>query len=581
MIAQLAAIIFLLIICGLGPGMLLTRRFRLAPLERLCTAVGISWIVIYLFVTLIYLTGISWNWCYAGSTICAILCALTWRDTRDLFHSHLLRRTVGGFALLSVWMIVLLGLVRTYSGGTWAGDWLEHYERAQFFLNHWPKDYSFIGLYILPARPPMMNLLTAFFMAQVGKGFAPYEFVTAILNLSTFLVAALMLNQLAWRGRRGLALLVLALISSPFFAQNVTYTMTKLFCVFYVLLGISLYVRGHRQGDHPRRILAFFMMAAGVLVHYSAGPFTVFLTGHYLLNFIKKWRNRWREMLVIFFSCSALLASWFTWSIIWYGLNGTVDSTTTVSDSSKLSALSNFLKVLWNIYYTLIPAPIGRMNYVAHYQSTIGFVRDIAFYCYQQNLLLMMGSAGAVVAIWIFWRTIFMPRRTQPPLNVRGHSSRRWFWVALVIFCVPAAIATHGAPGPTGLAHVVLQPLVLLGIAAIAANAMKLPRWGLALLMLGWAVDFCLGVLLQMYLENMTFVAQAGGHGVTRWYMSQSLAAVVEYNFAAAQSRGLRFIGDYCANCSAVLLVILIAGELIFLWWSWNRYNNRKRLTAN
>jgi len=46
-------------------------------------------------------------------------------------------------------------LVRSYSGGEWAGDWYEHYERARFFLERYPLGQKLISVYLLPARPPL------------------------------------------------------------------------------------------------------------------------------------------------------------------------------------------------------------------------------------------------------------------------------------------------------------------------------------------------------------------------------------------------------------------------------------------
>jgi hypothetical protein len=444
-------------------------------------------------------------------------------------------------------------LIRTYSGGVWSGDWVEHFDRTEFFLRHDNFRHLFIGLYLLPARPPMMNLVAAFFLAQVGNGFPAFELCFAILNLTAFLPAVLLLNRLSPRGGRGFWFLVAALASSPFFAQNVSYTWTKLLCAFYVLLAIALYLRN-------RPILAFVMLAAGCLVHYSAGPFALYLAGHYLWTMIRT-RWKWREFAAILSLCAALLASWFAWSIQRYGLQTTLSSNTTVRDASKFTPAQNLTKIVDNIYDSIVP-PLGRMDPRWRDQSVIGYVRDISFIWYQQNVLLMMGSVGAVIAMGILWRTGIKPR-----VEATKHANKRWFWIGLLAFCIPVSIATVGQYEPLGLAHAVLQPVALIGVTAVAAYARRLPRWVFRLLLLGWGVDFSLGIVMQVYLENLLLKVITGAGGSKFWLTPIRLAPIAAANANAKQVFHLRLIGDYCGNASTALLAALVAGELAGLWW--------------
>jgi hypothetical protein len=542
-IVQLSLLIFLLIVTGIGPGMLMTRRMRLAPLERLCTALGLSWTGIYLFSTAIYLSGISWHWTYVGSLIALAMFLATLRDTKRMLTNHALRRALGGLFLLGIEVLLLLALLRNYSGGLWSGDWYEHYERTEFFLHRGLSYHLFLGIYLLPARPPMMNLVAAFFLAQVGKGFEAFELCLAILNLTVFLPLALLLNQLLRRGARSLPFLVLALASSPLFAQNTTYTWTRLFCAFYILLGISLYLRGSP-------ITAFVMLAAGCLIHYSAGPFVIFVAGHYLWTRARKKENH-SQLLKICITSAALLCTWFFWAIFRYGMLGTLATNTSVRDASRFTVVQNVFKIAKNISDSLLP-PLFRLDPRWHDQSGLGFARDLFFFWYQQNLLLMMGSTGAVVAIWIVWRTII-----QRSDNVQ----QRLFWLGFLVFCIPVSIATVGEFEPLGLAHAVLQPLALIGIAAVAVHAPRLPRWAFRLLMLGWAVDFCLGILLQFYIENQTFQPVSGPGGEQLWSMPMKLVEIAAGNFGFKQMYHLTFIGDHWANQAAIILLVLAGAE--------------------
>jgi hypothetical protein len=112
------------------------------------------------------------------------------------------RKTVFGFVLLLVWTLAILCMIRHYSGGQWWGDWLEHFQRSLFLLHHLGKDTAFLGLFPLPSRPPLMNLLGAFFMAQVGDRFELFQITFAFLNLLVFLPCSLLLPALTGRRRR-------------------------------------------------------------------------------------------------------------------------------------------------------------------------------------------------------------------------------------------------------------------------------------------------------------------------------------------------------------------------------------------
>ena len=90
------------------------------------------------------------------------------------------------FSLLVAWTVGLQGLIRHYSGGDWCCDWVEHYQRSVFFLEHWPKDFLFIGRYSLTGRPPFMNVVCAFFMGLAGSEFAVYQIVSSLLTLLVF-----------------------------------------------------------------------------------------------------------------------------------------------------------------------------------------------------------------------------------------------------------------------------------------------------------------------------------------------------------------------------------------------------------
>jgi len=168
-------------------------------------------------------------------------------------------------------------MIRNYSGLDWYGDWLEHFQRSLFFLHRFPADAPIIMGYRLPARPPMMNVLAAFFMAQTQDRFELFQVASAFLNTLVVLPCCLMLPALGLARRPRTLPLVALFAFSPVVMENATYTWTKSLSVFFVVLALWFYLAGWRKNDRPRMVAAFLALSAGLLVHYSAGPYCLVL----------------------------------------------------------------------------------------------------------------------------------------------------------------------------------------------------------------------------------------------------------------------------------------------------------------
>src|SRR5262249_28911751 len=217
----------------------------------------------------------------------------------------------------------------------WRGDWLEHFQRSLYFLNHFPLSTAIFGDYQLPARPPAMNVIAAFVMAQAGDRFEVFQAVFAFLNLLMFLPCCLALPLLPRPRRPGILPLVAIFATSPVIMQNATYTWTKSLPAFFVIFGILLYLNAWRRGDSLRMIAAFGSLAMAMLTHYSAGPYLAFLALHYLIFVFWKRRGKWKELASIAGVGGALMATWFVWSIAAYGTHTTFTSNTSVTASGQ------------------------------------------------------------------------------------------------------------------------------------------------------------------------------------------------------------------------------------------------------
>jgi hypothetical protein len=528
---QLGLLLILLPVCSFAPGFYFVRKLRWNPLEKLCGSVGLSLVLLYLACWAIYCVGARGNGMpthpapYVGiSLVCAAMAAVCWRDIGRLLRATSVRRALAGYGFLLLWTALLMAIIRNYSGAAWFADWLEHFQRTLFFLQHFPAETPIFPGYAVPARPPMMNVLTAFFLAQTTDRFELFQAVFAFLNLLLFLPCYLIMPALDIRAKRRTWLLVLLFATSPLVMQNITYSWTKATATFYVVLALWLYLAGWRKRDAVRTTAAFVALAAGLLVHYSAGPYVVILTLHYLTRVFPKRQHKWRELLAITAICGLLVGTWLIWSLAVYGPAFTFASNTTVTSSQEYEG-STVEKIAANLFDSIVPAMVREPSLLNRFdtQRFAGAVRDYAFMFYQVNAIFGMGLVGGPLVLWLAYRAI-RRRRRQPsarppgrgkrpagkvPQESGGITAEQRFWLILMVAGLFLGIAVVGERDPGGAAHLTLLSLQVLGLSMLAAIIPWRRRTLAILVLAGCTVDFSLGVLLQAHVESLENTAQS------------------------------------------------------------------------
>jgi hypothetical protein len=132
----------------------------------------------------------------------------------------------------------------------------------------------------------------------------------------------------------------------------------------------------------------------------------------------------------------------------------------------------------------------------------------------------------------------------------------RAFWVAAVLGIVVLSFASYGDRDHYGIGHICLQSLVLLGVAFLASRWRNLgPAWR-RLLWIGWGVDFLLGVVLQLAIEDFA---------LDRWLrpawnlqqVSQSYAVVAQANLSEKIIAHFSYFADIVPTPPALLLALL------------------------
>lgn len=541
----------------LGPGALLLRGVagdRLRPAEFLVGSVGLSLLLVYGATWAIYLLNAprAAHSIVAGVNALALLGCLPILKNL-LSSSKELRRMLVSWGVFSAFSLVLLALVRTHSGGGWEGDWLEHYQRALFFLDHGARDTKFIEIWTLPSRPPVMNLIEAHVLASAGKSYPAFQVVSTLLS-ALVILPALLLTRFFTRAPQRLGVLAALFVLNPMLAQNVTYSWTKLFAAFYALAGIAFYAAGIKLGSRVRVVLGFAFLAGGVLAHYSIAPYFLFIAGW---EAVRAFRSRGRALADAVWAAATsavLLATWFGWSAATFGVRGTLASTSTVAQSARFTAGGLAWNAVRNVWWTLIPHALLDVDRSRIAQTSgWGRLRDAFFLTYQTNLVLGLGLGGALL--------LFFPRKSVAPV--------RAFWMALTAFVAITGIVVVSEVGTYGLAHLCLQALIVLGLAASACRWGALPAGVRRLAVVLFAIDFTFGIALQFALESlpMDHVSAFAVH----WpdHMPLGLSWTAYANALAKEQWDVTYLGDLVAPVrgAAALAAVAVAGAALARLW--------------
>lgn len=458
------------------------------PGRVLARATGAALITLYLAGGIRFGLGVDEQWLLLLPVIWLGMLYAARRQVAALFRDP--QVTLAVKALLALWTVSFFALtwIHNYTGGVWSLDWLEHFQRSEFFRGRFPPDRQFIGLYSLPSRPPMPSIVTSVFVALCSAGerfdFAAYQ-VTLLLIGSLFVVPWIQLATSG--GQKRLALLLAVLFANPMVMQNLTYAWTRMPCAVFILLSLLEYLAEFRK-ERPRLCWCWSFAAAAILMHYSAVLYALILLAHrasVVWNAPTQLRGLPRE----FAPGAALASSWIISGICYFGGASLVTSTTSYSDTAKLGVAENVLKVLAHTATTLFPAHLLVYGPTAAVpiESFASWLRECGFALYQANAVFMLGSLGATVAF---------------AYGVRSATTGRFLkgFAAAVILIGPMLV---GIVELKGLAHIQLQPVGLLGLAWLCNSWERIPRSVRRLLYVSWVVDFLIGVALHHYLQSV------------------------------------------------------------------------------
>lgn len=541
-----ACLLFAIVMFGLGWP--IAAKLPFDAIGRLVATLVVSVALTWLVAWTIFVTNASWNLFWAVPFAATVGIVTSGRAALELWRDSSVRAVLVGFALVAAWCLGWLALIQSYSGGGWSGDWFEHWERALFFINRPPLDTLIITAYSLPARPPLGNTLVAGFLTLTGIHFYTYQIISTLLSCLAFIPAAAL--ALRWRPERmAVGVLALLFLTQPLLLQNATFPWTKLPTAALVLASLYFFLKTAEPASSGAAAMLFSTaLASAILTHYSALPYALVLA---VLWFVRRPFTSRRDNTIPAAAVGLLLlATWFGWSIASYGTAGTLLSNSTVTTvEPTLSAQA--ARVLLNFRDTVVPHFLRAPDPALIQQtSPWGFARDWFFQAYQLNVLFAFGCVGWLVIA----RILFLRWRT-------ADARSRGFWTAFVAGTGFLGIAVHSGRDEWGLAHICLQPLVVLGVACLAGHWHLLNATWRRLVVAGAAVDFLCGIVLHFGVQNFAF---------DRWLTPTRPPADIITSYNGVTQGNLVILAEYrfvllheALNAPLLLVLALLAAILI------------------
>ena len=547
-----------------GLGWLPARAGRLDPIEKLLAIVVSGLAILFVAAFGIFALHLSWDVMFLAPAVAALVLWLCRHEIAVYLSVPGVRKVLFVWALVALWTQGLLTLVNSYSGAAWGADWFEHHQRTEWLVSHGPLNQQFIGFCIFTSRPPLANTIAAAFEVINRGSFACGQVILALFGSFIVLPATLFCRRVSG-SLRWLPVLALLLMLNPAFDQNSTFAWTKLPAAFFILAGAYFLLTALecRECDPTRIGFAWLSLAAGVLTHYSAGPYVLVLGAVWLLARLGTpvlRRLALKEAWFALVAVAPLFALWFGWAIANYGIHGTFMSNTSVVDAGPADPGWQILKIFLNVRNTLVPHPFRTVSYdlIARVKGWAWF-RDYFFLIVQVNLPAMLGTGGAfALALALFhgrrsWRAttgIYCPASVIP----------------MTMACVVLGVAVVGGFDAWGLGHICLLPLVIVGLAVLAGKIDCVGRAGLLILGVGLGWDAVVNVGLHYWLQAQA-VPQA-------WISEPSGIAANEHFGTAALNAWVKnythvvFLHDRVGNPAVAVpfLCIILAFTVTWVW---------------
>ena len=472
---ELVLISILLIATGIIPGRILVEKLAskldLSIEEKLAVSFGISYFIYYLIGFAGYLLNLNkTNFNLIVLLFIILACAVIFLAKKTHIEKEELKLV--GYLLIAFSVVLAIqALLPIYNGGGWMGDWYEHYQRMQFWLNKYSPDFKFIDFYILPSRPPLFNIVTYFYQSFLGQDFWIFQVICSFINLVVLLPVYLILKNLLKVRFKYLFLIMAAiLLLNPAFMRNLTYTWTRHLTNYYILLGVYFYIKGRKGLDFKYIYTAFALLSCGQLTHYSAVIYLVAILFDYLVITMLNFKKSFKALIITGIITIVILSGWYGWSLKAYGAKDTFQSNTTYMDMKDKTLFDNINRDWLNLRNSIVPyfiyPELQSVNGLFIQNSKEGFYYDTIMAFYSDSLTGNLTFSLTIFLIsWLilkplkFIKSLKENYKKQKYLNFIMQDKIFWAFFAIISFTVGIHVNPYQI---CGCMHVTHQPLMIL-----------------------------------------------------------------------------------------------------------------------
>lgn len=549
-------IVFLLLIMPLHffiPGMIVQsfiKKYILnkSAIDQLIISIVLSITLMYLILWPIYVFKITFPFHVVLLIFVVVFGWVFRRKVLTFLSQKTVLNVLVDYALLCVLFLGCVLLIKHFSGGNWSGDWEEHYLRTLFLKDYWPLDTLIRKVWLMPARPPLDNLLVAYFLRFTDAQFYSFQFIQTFMNSLEILGCIYLFHSILknsqfekWRDYSFVLLVILAL--NPSVIQNVTYTWTRSFTNFFILVGLTWGLK------NKMKILSGCVWALGILAHYST---IVYLIPIGLIDFYLWIRKKMALIIVVkkYALLFVLLSFWVIWGFLNFGL-AFFSSTSTMQELGAEGSVSLLTLIFKNSWFSFFPQLVFQWSEYLHREMTIRGLRDFFFMLYQVNFLFLMGSLGGLVVFSQLARHIRRAwGREREPLFL--------YLIYVAIVWILSMISV-GQLYPYGLAHIELRPLTLTLLAFTVTSFPSLDLKVKIVWIVGCIIDLILGIIPHFYIQFSSQPSESIGFW-SRGHASNGQLAnkLTEHYVFIGDLKNAQLMGSLCLLLFVVVMIVRV-----------------------
>ncbi|MCM8805050.1 MAG: glycosyltransferase family 39 protein, partial [Candidatus Omnitrophica bacterium] len=305
--------------------------------------------------------------------------------------------------------------------------------------------------YIIPSRPPFFNIVCFFYLSIIGGEFYKYQIISTFLNYMLILSVYLFCKKYLKLENENLFLIIsIIMFLNPAILRQITYTWTKAFCAFYIILGLYFYLKFLNYQNNFSLLFSGFLFGISFIVHFSAGCFILPVFLHLIYRTFLN-RTLIKNSILFYLIFLFIIFTYFSWAIKNYGIYKAFLSTNTYQQQRDLNLIGRIEKDIFNLFKTLYPLPIK--TYTNIFRNSGPFYR-IFNYLHSVYLCTLPGSLTFSLTFFLlFFLFKFKNYKKLSFLN---------FWSLFFFLGYLLGIIVMPVKELSGFAHIGLLPLISL-----------------------------------------------------------------------------------------------------------------------